>query len=365
MMWRQIGSSTFAFAAPVYLWLLAAPALLLWLWGWQVLRRRIDARRAVRRRVLPARDRYAALGDLPFWLCLTIAASLCILALARPQAIETVAGTTGADIVILLDGSASMYTKDVPPDRWRRSIRFVRSFADALSWKQDRVGLALFAYFAAPQVRLTKDPNALFFFLEHLSTQSPFRLEDDPTWNTNIEQGIAWGLRLIETNEALFGKTNSPKAFVVISDGQAWTGRVATALAAARAADVVVHVVGVGTTTGGFIPQTAGDAARASGIRAVLDRDSLRTIAAAGRGQYFEIGRQADRDIAAQIIAGVRRRAPPAPREEIRQELYWRFLLAAAVFLCLGTFALRQRTELWWEAAAAVAAILLLGIAAG
>lgn len=357
--------STFGFAAPAYLWLLAAPALLLLLWGWQALRRRIDARRAARRRVLPARDRYAALGDLPFWLCLTIAGTLCLLALARPQAIETVAGTTGADFVILLDGSASMYTRDVAPDRWRRAIRFVRSFADSLSWKQDRVGLALFAHFAAPQVRLTKDPNALLFFLEHLSTQSPFRLEDDPTWNTNIEQGVTWGLRLIETNEQLFGKTNNPKTFIVVSDGQAWTGRAATALAAARAADVAVQVIGVGTTTGGFIPQTAGDAARASAIRAVLDRESLRTIAAAGRGQYFEIGRQSDRQIAEQIIAGARRRAPAAPREELRQELYWRFLLAAAVFLCLGTFAIGQRSELWWEAAAAVAAVALLAIVAG
>jgi Ca-activated chloride channel family protein len=361
----SIDLRTFGFAEPVYLWLLAAPAVLLLLWTWQGLHRRADAKRTVRERVLPVREQYAWIGDLPFWLCLTIALALCIVALARPQAREMVRGTPGADFVILQDGSASMYTKDVVPDRWRRSMAFVRTFAEELNWKQDRVGLALFAHFAAPQLRLTKDPNALFFFLEHLADQSPFRLEDDPTWNTNIEEAVDWGLRLVEADEELFGKTNNPKAFIVISDGQAWTGRVATALAAARAADVSIHVVGVGTSAGGFIPEEAGQDGRLSRIHAMLDRDSLRAIARAGGGEYFEIGRESDRDVASKIIGGVRRRAPVAPREESHEELYWRFLVAAAVFVCLGTVVLRQTTELWCQAAGALVAALILAVVAG
>lgn len=360
-----IDFGTFGFAEPVYLWLLIVPGAQLVLWTWQVLRRRADARRCVRERLLPVRERYAPIGDLAFWLCLLVAISLCIVAIARPQARVWVVSTAGADFVILQDGSASMYVRDVTPDRWQRSMRFVAAFAEALSWKQDRVALALFAHFAAPQVRLTKDPNALFFFLEHLAERSPFRLEDDPTWNTNIEEAVHWGLNLIETNDELFGKTNNPRAFVVISDGQAWSGKVANALAAARGADVSVHVVGVGTTAGGFIPQAPGPSAPLSRIHAELDRDSLRTIARAGGGEYFEIGREPDRDVASRIIGSVRRRAPAAPREESHEELYWRFLFAAAVFLCLGAFALRQRTELWWQAAGALAAVLILASVAG
>ena len=68
-----------------------------------------------------------------------------------------------------------MYVTDVRPDRWRRSVQFLRTFAETLSWKGDRVALALFAQLAAPQVRLTKDPNALFFFIDHLGDHSPFR----------------------------------------------------------------------------------------------------------------------------------------------------------------------------------------------
>jgi hypothetical protein len=243
-------------------------------------------------------------------------------------------------------------------------MQFLRTFAEALNWQQDRVGLALFAYFAAPQLRLTKDPDALFFFLDRLSDQSPFRLEDDPTWNTNMEQAVDWGLRLIEVNEELFGKTTNPKAFVVVSDGQAWSGRVANALAAARNAGVTVHVVGVGTSAGGSIPETAGRGGRPSGIRSELDRNSLRDIARTGGGEYFELGREPDRDIAARIIAAARKKAPSIPREERTEDLYWRFLLAAAIVLCPGTLVLRQRAAWCWQAAAAAAALLIVASAA-
>ena len=329
----------FGFANPAYLWLLVVPALLLVAWGAVLLRRRADARRFAGSQLLAGRERHSASGDLPFWLCVVLAAGLCSVALARPYVRVEAPGTAGADFVILQDGSASMHVTDVRPDRWRRSMRFLRTFADTLTWKQDRVGLALFAYFAAPQLRLSRDPEALLFFLDRLAEQPPFRLEDDPTWNTNIEEGVQWGLRLIETNEKLFGRTNAPKAFVVVSDGQAWSGMVANAVAAARAAGVAIYVVGVGTDAGGYIPE-AGATRRLSRLYAVLDRESLRAIARGGGGEYFELDRIPDRDIASRIISSVRRRAPAAPLEERREELYWRFLAAAALVLWPGTLVL-------------------------
>src|SRR4029453_18226276 len=98
----------------------------------------------------------------------------------------------------------------------------------------DRMALALFARRASPQMRLTNDPNALFFFLDHLDERSPFRLEDDPTWDTNIEEGLRWGLNLVAKDEELFGRSPNVKAFVVISDGQTWSGTAANAIADAQ-----------------------------------------------------------------------------------------------------------------------------------
>jgi len=361
---RGIDLTTVGFGEPVYLWLLIGPLVLLLLWGWQWFRRNADRRRSFTERVVPVKRRHSLVGGLGFWLCLILAISASIVALARPRARIAVVRKPGADIVILQDGSASMYVTDVKPDRWRRSIRFIRAFADALSWKGDRVALALFAHLAAPQIRLTKDPNALFFFLDHLGDHSPFRLEDNPTWDTNIEEGIGWGLKLVEKDEQLFGKTKNPKGFVVITDGQAWSGDVAIALREARQRQVPVNVVGVGTGIGGLIPEAPGpDGVRPPAtIRAVLDRDSLRRIAAEGGGGYFELGREPDRDIAFRIIDSVRRRAKAveaAKAEERYEDLYWPFLFAAGVLLCAGTALLRDKTELWWQAAAAAAVSLL------
>lgn len=358
----RIDLDTLRFETPALLWLLVVPGALLVLWTWRVVRRRADVRRLTDARVLPMRERYSVAGDLAFWLAVLVASSLCVAAIARPQARVSVVRTASTDIVILQDASASMYVTDVRPDRWRRSVRFLRTFAETLSWQGDRVALALFAQLAAPQVRLTSDPNSLFFFIDHLGDRSPFRLESLPTWDTNIEEGIRWGLSLIDKDEELFGASGHPKAFVVISDGQAWSGTVATALGAARQRDIPVFVIGVGTTVGGMIPEPAGaDGVRPPPVvRSALDRRSLVQIAVAGGGEYFEMGEQSDRAIASTIIDRLRRRSAVAQEVERVDDLYARFLMAAAIVLCAGTLVLRKPTELTWQAGGALAAVLLL-----
>jgi hypothetical protein len=353
---------TLTFAEAGYLWLLMAPVALVSLWGWRLLRHRVELRRFARNRVLPVREQWAFMGDLAFWLFALAALSLCILALARPQARITVNSRAGADLVILQDASASMFVTDVLPSRWQRSQQFLRTLAETLSWKGDRVALALFANRTSPQLRLTKDPNALFFFFDQLGEQPPFSLENDTTWDTNIEEGIAWGLKLIETDESLFGRSRNAKAFVLVSDGQAWSGEVQRALEKAREQRVTVHVVGIGTIGGGMIPEPVG----ADGVilkpkmRSVLDQKSLRDIARFGGGEYFEIGREPDREMAFRLIASVRKRTAANDATTSYEDLYWYCLVGAAVMMGLGTLALRKRVELLWQAGGAAAALAVL-----
>lgn len=354
--------SHFAFAEPGYLGLLVAPALLFTLWSWRLMRHRVEMRRFATRRMLPLPERFGSVGDLLFWLLLLLASTLCILALARPQARITISSRAGADLVILLDASASMYVNDVLPSRWQRSQQFLRTLAETLSWKGDRVALALFANRTSPQLRLTKDPNALFFFFDQLGEHSPFSLENDTTWDTNIEEAIAWGLKLIATDESMFGRSRNAKAFVLVTDGQAWSGEVRRALEAAREQRAIVHVVGIGTVSGGMIPEPAGDdgVALPPKLRSVLDQNSLREIARFGGGEYFEIGREADREMAFRLISSVRQRASRNDDATSYEELYWKFLIAAAALLGLATLMLRKRVELWWQAGGAVAALSIL-----
>jgi Ca-activated chloride channel family protein len=352
------------FGAPEYLWLLVAPAVLLAGWCWQLAARRRDARRFRQHRRLPVRERFPVFGSLVFWLCLIFASASTILALARPTASLALVRTAGVDLIVLQDGSASMRTEDVAGNRWRRSMRFLRTLGESLAWKNDRMALALFAHIAAPQVRLTKDPNTFFFFLDHLSQESPFRQDDDTTWDTNIELGIAWGMRLIERDVELHGKSPNARTFVLVSDGQAWSGEIARALKTARANDVPVWVVGVGTLAGGPIPEPPRKPADlsppATPMRASLDRTSLSAIATAGGGEYLELDRESDREIANRIIDAARKRAGTRGLEVESEELYWRFLLLAGAFMAAGLLFLQERVELWLQAAGASLALALV-----
>lgn len=361
--------SSLRFGAPGYLPLLLVPGLMLLAWMWQVRRRRADARAFLERRRVPVRERVPFFGELLFWLCLAGAAAAVILALARPQAVTSIVRTAGVDLVILQDGSASMHVEDMRGgSRWWRAMRFLRTLGESLRWEDDRLALALFAHIATPQIRLTKDPNTYFFFLDHLAVRSPFPLEDDGSWDTNIERGIYWGLRLIEKDEELRKMTAVPgrvsdrvnaRAFVLVSDGQAWSGEVANSLRLAQARGVPVHVVGVGTTAGGFIPDPKRDPLQAA-LRSSLDRSELGRIATAGGGHYYELDVNSDRTIASQIIEQTRRRAGTRGVQEATEELYWYLLAAAAGLLAMGILFLRDRGALALQLAAAVGVIAFL-----
>jgi len=347
-----------AFSQPQVLWLLVVPILLIGAWAWRFTERRANARNLARARILPVRERFALAGDLPFWLSLSVATALLILALARPHGPARAVRQGGVDVVVLLDASASMRTKDVAGDRWQRSMRFVRALGDALSWTNDRVALAVFAHIAAPQIRLTKDPNTFFFFLDHLDQAPPFRLEDDTTWDTNLELGVYWGLRVIERDEELHEKSPNAKLFVLVSDGEVWSGEVEKSLRKAAERQIPIFVVGVGTLSGGPLPVVPRSESATRDpeepVSSRLDRAGLQRIAASSQGEYFELDRDGDGHIANEIIDSGKRLAPTLGTTEEAQELYWFFLGGAGVVAALGLLFLRERTELW---------ILLLGSA--
>ncbi len=167
-------------------------------------------------------------------------------------------------------------------------------------------------------------------------SESPFRLEDDTTWDTNIELGIAWGMRLIEKDKEIYGKSPNAKAFVLVTDGQAWSGEVARSLKLARSQrrpglrrrrrhhDRRLH-------PRAGAPAQRHDAAASRRFARRSTAPSLSMIANAGGGEYLELDREGDREIANRIIDATRRRAGSRGLEVSNEELYWRCLLAAAV----------------------------------
>ena len=340
------------FDEPQYLWLLVVPALLLVLWVRLAVKRRGDAHRFRRSRTLPVRERFQFFGGLLFWLCLLLASIAAILAVAQPQVRIAFVRTAGIDLVVLQDGSTSMRVADMEGNRWQRSVRFLRLLGESLSWKDDRIALALFAHIATPQIRLTRDPNTYFFFIDHLGEQSPFRVEDDTSWDTNMELGVYWGIRLVEKDEEVHGKSPNAKAFILISDGQAWSGAVQESLALAKARGIPVYAIGVGTSAGGYIPEPPPDPDAFPPRKAqppvfsILDRASLATVSTAGGGRYYELDRETDREIANDIIDATRRRASFRGIDETAQSFYWQLLFLSGAFICLGALFLQERAEL-------------------
>jgi Ca-activated chloride channel family protein len=361
---RLIALESLRFGEPLYLWLLCGPAVLFLLWCWQVVRRRVDARKYRAMRLVPIQERLAGVGELAFWLALIAALSLTIVALSRPQGITAIVHSPGVDIVLLLDGSTSMRVRDMGTDRWRRSMQWVRTLTQTLSWNGDRMALATFADIAVPQVRLTRDPNTILFFLDHLDDEPTFRLENDTSWNTNVEDAVYWGIKLVETDQQMYGRSKNARTFVVISDGQVWSGNVERAIAQAGQWGIAVDVIGVGTPNGGIIPLPRDEKgvllAGFEPIRSTIDRTSLREIARAGGGEYFELGTSSDEQIAARIIQNAARRSGNEQLDESLDELYWYLLAAAAGCLGLGMLFVRQRLQLGLSFASALLLLVLI-----
>lgn len=350
------------FGASGALWLLVVPALLALLWTWRASLRWRDVRAVRAARVVPWRERHGLFGGLPTWLCLVAAAACLVGAVARPRGTATAMGRAGVDIVVLADASASMHVTDVAGGRWARSMAFVRTLGDALSWQDDRVALAAFAHIATPQIRLTRDPNTVFFFLDHLGARPPYRLEDDTTWNTDLEQAVAWGLRILEKDEELHGVSPNARVFLMLSDGEAWSGQVAKSIDRARDARVPIFVVGVGTLAGDWLPEVAVAPTEEPAPHAIsrLNRASLMRIADSANGQYFELDRDADRDIANAIVDAGRRLAPPKPAEPTVIEYYPQLLMAAIALAGLSLLFARERVEGWLQFGLAVLALAVV-----
>ena len=76
---------TVRFAEPQFLWLLVAPAVLLVLWVWRLVRHAHDRRGFRLHRRLPVRERLTLFGGLLFWLSLTGATALTIVAMASSE----------------------------------------------------------------------------------------------------------------------------------------------------------------------------------------------------------------------------------------------------------------------------------------
>lgn len=219
------------------------------------------------------------LRHFPFILRM-LALSCVIMALARPQKrneVQKIQGN-GIDIVLCMDVSGSMGSKDILPSRLEAAKEVAIQFIQ--SRPLDRIGLVIFSGESFTQCPITTDRTTLIEQIESLETQK--YLAD----GTVIGEGLATAVDRLK-------KSGSPsKVVILLTDGResAPTTRLIdplTALEIAKEQHVKVYTIGVSAAPSTVIESTDQPSRNRNPNADQLDEDLLRKIANETGGRYF------------------------------------------------------------------------------
>jgi Ca-activated chloride channel homolog len=240
--------------------------------------------------------------------------------------------TQALNLVLVLDVSRSMLVEDVTPNRLETMRIFVRRLIRDLHG--DRIGMVVFAGRAYVLSPLTHDASALELYIDALDPEIVSQ------GGSALSAGIAHGTDLVRARDELAGD----RVVLVISDGEALEEGTAVRQAAdrARRAGVVVHTLGIGTPTGGYVPDHDPRTGEQVGFKrwqgelvvSRLDEGLLRDLADRGGGRYFHLtGIGAASSVIAEI-RGMQRVGTSYTRVE-RADRYALFAALALLLLAL------------------------------
>jgi Ca-activated chloride channel homolog len=210
------------------------------------------------------------------WLWFGLA--LCIVALARPQwgVIEEQVFDQSREVIIAIDLSRSMLAQDVKPSRLDRSKLLIQSLLDNL--KGERVGLVLFAGTAFLQSPLSADYEVLREFLPELNP------EYLPEGGSNYKA-------MLEASIQSFGTSTADRYLIVLSDGESTVDDWKSLSSSLKTKGVRVIGLGVGTSQGSFIPDSAGGFVkddRGAVVMSRLNSTTLQELAQMTGGAYTD-----------------------------------------------------------------------------
>ncbi|MEC9437376.1 MAG: VWA domain-containing protein [Candidatus Neomarinimicrobiota bacterium] len=185
----------------------------------------------------------------------------------------------GLDLVFCIDVSSSMRGTDVKPSRLEKSKFEISQMIQNL--KGDRVAFIVFAGSSHLYLPLTTDYEAAHLFLDQIDTNMI------PTQGTALSSAIQTGL------SAFIEDNSKYKVLILITDGEDHEGEAIDLARQASKRDMIVHTVGVGTTSGSLIPEVDNSGIVEykkdnSGklITTQLNEKILEEIAHAGKGSY-------------------------------------------------------------------------------
>lgn len=281
----------FRFESPEYLYLLLVLPVLIAVHVFSNIRRKRninvygDAR--LLRELMPEVSEYRQ--SVKFWMVFAACCLSCIL-LARPQfgtKLETVK-RTGIETIICLDISNSMLAEDVTPSRLDKSKRIISNLVD--KFKEDKIGLIVFAGDAFVQLPITSDFISAKMFLSSISPALITRQ------GTDIKGAIDLASRSFTSNESV------GKAVIVITDGENHEPGAVEAAEAVAGKGQRVYVLGIGSRNGSPIPGDIRGEFRkdrdGNVVVTKLNEQMCKDIAAAGNGKYFYVDNSNGAEIA-------------------------------------------------------------------
>ena len=311
-----------------FVWLAGVPLLLA---AW-VIHGRTRAR--FRRAALPpALGRLSRLTtwrrDLIVGALALVAYAATVLAVTRPQMLvdANVPQYAREDLVIVLDHSASMGARDVPPSRFARAVQELKTFLRDKPDIIDRVGLVEFSGTSLILSHLTRDIDSLSFYLDWIRESPEVR------YGTDIGSALATARELVRKDDK-----DTRKVFLVISDGADQGTSLPKELAAVVNDRTRVYTVGVGADANAIVPVVNADGVETllenddgQPIMAGFDESTLRDVAAQTGGRYVRSTTGADLGKALQDL--VRRERPLLAMKTTTEyrDLYRECLAAAAL----------------------------------
>lgn len=254
--------------------------------------------------------------------------SFLIVAFARPQIPlqnVDVNNEKGIDIILAVDVSLSMLSKDLEPDRLTALKEVAKKFV--LERKTDRVGLVAYAAEAITKVPLTTDKEVLLKEIEDLST-------------FQLDQGTAIGVGLATAVNHLKDSKAKSRIIILLTDGENNSGAITPETAAdiASSKGIKVYTIGVGKQGEILSPTGSTDIFGNLEFRrqpSNLDEGLLRHIANQTHAKYF---RATSKQVLAQVyqeINQLEKSNVSALKYRGYEEKYRKYVLWALVFLGL------------------------------
>lgn len=227
-----------------------------------------------------------------FSFVLKLAALSClIIILCRPQTYDkwSMSDTEGTDIVMAIDISASMLSRDLQPDRLEAAKKVASDFV--AKRESNNIGLVIFAGEGFTLLPMTTHQATLLNTIHEISINM---LDAD---GTAIGDGIATAINRIKD-----GKAKS-KSIILLTDGTNNSGVVAplTAAEIAQKEGIRIYTIGLGTRGTAETPYAQGFGGELlyKPMPVTIDEESLKKVAQMTGGKYF---RATDNDVLTSIF---------------------------------------------------------------